>query len=282
MEQPDFKNTYAKVNELLEEASKNVRNAESRLTKSEEEMKAEIEKIVEEKAEEIAKRFERRSPDTYGLFDETVDSRKDILPLLSLFPPHLGEKLVRKLFLKDVWKKMTSTQINAENTMYLFSSILSFLGECQNTENDREETVLGKKVFHDPVSFSFSEDDFLFPPYYFGLALPKYTTLTFRGTTGSNTGEKLHGGTLIIDGDVGWFTGSDMTDGMITISGTSGGNTGYRMLGGVLNIKDSVTSFHTSAFSSDNHGTIIYQGVTIFKDGKKTPEFDTMNVQVAT
>ena len=41
MEQPDFKTTYIEASELLKNSEENVRVAESRLTKSEEEMKAE-------------------------------------------------------------------------------------------------------------------------------------------------------------------------------------------------------------------------------------------------
>jgi hypothetical protein len=41
------------------------------------------------------------------------------------------------------------------------------------------------------------------------------------------------------------------------------------MFGGALRIDGEVSSFDETAFSSDNKGTIIWKGETIWKNGKK-------------
>ena len=92
MEQPDFKTTYIEASELLKNSEENVRVAESRLTKSEEEMKAEIEKMVEEKAEELTRIF-------------IGDVNALISPHLGDFSPELGEQLLRKILSRKEWQK---------------------------------------------------------------------------------------------------------------------------------------------------------------------------------
>ena len=94
-----------------------------------------------------------------------------------------------------------------------------------------------------------------------------------EGSCGSYTGESMQGGEIIVKGDCDEGTGIWMKSGKIIIEGNCKDWTGYGMVGGELNIKGEVESFHESAFSPDNKGTIIIRkGTEIWRDGNWTKE----------
>ena len=106
--------------------------------------------------------------------------------------------------------------------------------------------------------------------------------ILIKGSAGVSVGTHMSGGTITIEKDVGAFAGEIMNGGTLIIKGCAGVETGKGMKDGTIDIAGEVTSFHPSIFLRKNKGTVIWKGVTIFKDGKKTPEFEKMNVPVAT
>jgi len=101
-----------------------------------------------------------------------------------------------------------------------------------------------------------------------------------EGNTGNRAGRLMSGGEIHIEGDAGDMTGDHMTDGKIHVKGNARKYTGYFMSGGILRVDGSVASFDTTAFTSDNKGTIIWKGETIWKDGQKVePGWTNLNVK---
>jgi len=84
-----------------------------------------------------------------------------------------------------------------------------------------------------------------------------------------------------VERDAGRATGNNMSGGEIHVKGEAGDNTGHSMFSGTLRIDGNVASFHESAFTPDNKGTIIWKGETIWKKGKKVePGWTNLNVRV--
>jgi formylmethanofuran dehydrogenase subunit C len=89
------------------------------------------------------------------------------------------------------------------------------------------------------------------------------------GDAGYSIGYSMSGGEIYAEGNVGIQAGYSMSGGKIHIKGNADEYTGHRMFGGVLRIDGDVASFDETAFTSDNKGTIIWKGETIWKDGQK-------------
>ena len=51
------------------------------------------------------------------------------------------------------------------------------------------------------------------------------------------------------------------------------------MSGGTLDLRGEVKGFHHSTFSTTNKGTVIWKGVTLWKDGEPTPEYTEMKAK---
>ena len=88
------------------------------------------------------------------------------------------------------------------------------------------------------------------------------------------------GKSIYVEGNAGYRTGESMSGGEIHVEGNAGYQTGYSMFGGTLRIDGDVASFDGTAFISDNKGTIIWKGQTIWKNGTKIePGWTNLNVE---
>jgi len=93
-----------------------------------------------------------------------------------------------------------------------------------------------------------------------------------KGNCGNYTGKLIQDGKIIVERSCGSYTGESMQGGKIIIEGNCKDWTGLDMKGGVLNIKGEVESFDKSAFSPDNQGTIIWKNTKIWENGNWTKE----------
>jgi len=93
-----------------------------------------------------------------------------------------------------------------------------------------------------------------------------------KGNTEGSTGLDMAGGRIIVEGDAKDLLGDSMTGGKIIIEGNARNWVGRYMKNGILEIKGEVESFDKSAFSPRNHGTIIWKGIKIWKNGNWTKE----------
>ena len=101
-----------------------------------------------------------------------------------------------------------------------------------------------------------------------------------KGNAGYQTGDHMSGGKIQIGGNVEKFTGDHMSGGEIHVEGDAGDWTGEKMFNGILRIDGDVTSFDKKAFTSDNKGTIIWKGETIWRKGQKVnPGWTNLNVE---
>ena len=271
--QPDFKKTYTEVNQLLDEAGENVRTAESALPKSEEEMKAEIEKMVEEKAEELTEILKKNLSMKAGvsMFDDphkgfAVKNLTD--SFLVGFPPELGEQLLRKLLSFKDWKNWQSSIFDDVYIILFF--ILTSLGEkYEEKEEEKKREDRGASSI-EPLVINFSEEDFVALPNEFGAFLREHVTLTMDGGVANFVGNGMTGGTIFIKGNAWNWVGKGMKGGKLIIKGNAGKMIGADMKGGTINITKkaiSAESFAQSAFTAENHGTIIWAGTTLWNDG---------------
>jgi len=93
-----------------------------------------------------------------------------------------------------------------------------------------------------------------------------------KGNTEGSTGLDMAGGRIIVEGDAKDLLGDSMTGGKIIIEGNARNWVGRYMKNGILEIKGDVESFHKTAFSPDNLGTIIWKGIKIWENGSWTKE----------
>jgi hypothetical protein len=101
-----------------------------------------------------------------------------------------------------------------------------------------------------------------------------------EGGVGHSTGYYMSGGEIRVERDAGRATGNNMSGGEIHVKGEAGDNTGHSMFSGTLRIDGDVASFHESAFTPANKGTIIWKGETIWKNGQKEkPGWTNLNVK---
>jgi formylmethanofuran dehydrogenase subunit C len=94
-------------------------------------------------------------------------------------------------------------------------------------------------------------------------------SIRVKGNAGNDTGWRMSGGEIHVEGNAGDWTGNSMYGGEIHVKGNTGTRTGFCMSNGTLRIDGDVASFVKAAFISNNKGTIIWKGQTIWKDGKK-------------
>jgi formylmethanofuran dehydrogenase subunit C len=120
-----------------------------------------------------------------------------------------------------------------------------------------------------------------------------------EGDAGNGTGGLMFGGEIHVNGNTGGLAGKSMSDGKIHVKGSAGNGTGDSMSGGEIHVKGSagdwvgcfmsngtlridgdVASFDETAFTSDNKGTIIWKGETIWENGKKVePGWTNLKVE---
>jgi len=101
-----------------------------------------------------------------------------------------------------------------------------------------------------------------------------------EGNVGMRTGCFMSGGEIYVEGFAGIETGHAMSGGEVYIKSGAGGWAGESMSGGTLRIDGDVTSFDKTAFTSNNKGTIIWKGETIWENGKKVePGWTNLNVK---
>jgi len=101
-----------------------------------------------------------------------------------------------------------------------------------------------------------------------------------KGDAGYRTGFSLSGGKIRVEGNAGDETGDSMSGGEIHVEGKAGYRTGNSMSDGTLRIDGDVASFSKFAFSSNNKGTIIWKGETIWENGQQVePGWTNLNVE---
>jgi len=286
--QPDFKESYKTANAALDVAEKNADAAMNDLSKDvKEKMRKmyETEKLMNKKAEEIIEML-KKNGDDWEQMDKSkfVDVCDAFLPeLLGNIPPIFTEKFVKKILSDGVCKK------DKFHIYFLLSRIIQILGESYSKNAEEEYEKSGKQEPIQPLTLSFSEQDFVVPPN-IGIRNPKHVSIVFNGDVGRNVGynmvggnitingntsqavgNSMFGGNIVLNGNAHLLTGVNMQGGTLSITGTSGILTGYKMTGGTLSIGGKVESFDESAFTPDNQGTIIWKGVTLWNNGW-TPE----------
>jgi formylmethanofuran dehydrogenase subunit C len=101
-----------------------------------------------------------------------------------------------------------------------------------------------------------------------------------EGDAWHGTGDHMSGGEIRVNGNVKNKTGDSMLGGEIRVNGNAGDWTGCFMHGGTLRIDGDVASFDGTAFISDNKGTIIWKGQTIWENGQQVePGWTNLNVK---
>lgn len=96
--------------------------------------------------------------------------------------------------------------------------------------------------------------------HFLGYGLPKGRTLIVDGDVGDFSGVGLYGGALIVQGSAGDWCGAGMVDGKILVTGNTGNQTGQWMHGGEIRVDGSIK----------NTGETRFNG-TIYMAGKPVP-----------
>jgi hypothetical protein len=90
--------------------------------------------------------------------------------------------------------------------------------------------------------------------HFLGYRLPEGKTLVLQGNVGDFTGASLSGGHLVVEGSTGNWCGAGMTRGEILVTGFTGLNTGEQMRGGEIHVDGRIRSVGRTIF-----GGRIYQ-----------------------
>ena len=275
MPKESFKQPIKKEKPPIKEMEKKLEKAEKMVEEVEEDLKIEefIEKPVKElkklwKENEEEMRKQRRKYETFSFSYS--------LPLPET-PPSFLERVSNK-FLKEFdwgkfrefdWKKIKGRKhLNTDLGLFL-SAFLK-----KNIENyilsQKNKGIKEKNIKPIEVHLKVKEAPIVLDC--LGYQNPKKLHLVIEGDCRGNTGEKMQGGEIVVEGGCRWNTGIKMQGGKIIVEGNCGSWTGYAMKGGELNIKGEVKSFHKSAFSSNNQGTIIWKRTKIWENGDWTKE----------
>ena len=102
--------------------------------------------------------------------------------------------------------------------------------------------------------------------HFLGYKLPEGKTLVLQGDVGDFTGSGLFGGCLIVEGSVGNWCGAGMMKGEIRIAKDAGQNTGEWMRGGEIHVGGTIQSVGTKFYG--NTGYRVLFGGKIYEQEK--------------
>ena len=102
--------------------------------------------------------------------------------------------------------------------------------------------------------------------HFLGYKLPEGKTLVLQGDVGDFTGAGLFGGCLLVEGSAGNWCGAGMMKGEIRISNNAGQNTGEWMRGGEIHVDGTIQSVGTKFYG--NTGYRVLFGGKIYQKGK--------------
>ncbi len=102
--------------------------------------------------------------------------------------------------------------------------------------------------------------------HFLGYKLPEGKTLVLQGDVGDFTGSGLFGGSLIVEGSAGNWCGAGMMKGEIRVTHNTGQNTGEWMRGGEIHVDGTIQSVGTKFYG--NTGYRVLFGGKIYQKGK--------------
>ncbi len=102
--------------------------------------------------------------------------------------------------------------------------------------------------------------------HFLGYKLPEGKTLVLQGDVGDFTGSGLFGGSLILEGSAGNWCGAGMMKGEIRVTHNTGQNTGEWMRGGEIHVDGTIQSVGTKFYG--NTGYRVLFGGKIYQKGK--------------
>jgi len=134
---------------------------------------------------------------------------------------------------------------------------------------------------------------------FIGRNLVSGKSIYVKGNAGDGTGSDMSGGEIHVEGNARDAVGNSMIGGGIYVKCNAGDNTGYCMSGGEIHVKKDakrwtgsfmtdgtlridgdVASFAENTFISNNKGTIIWKGETIWENGQKVePGWTNLDVK---
>jgi len=295
-EEPPIKEMEKK----LDKAEKMVEEVEKRWRdeieeKSSEKLSKKIEEVYDEKKQELVRK---------NVFEGEIYSsiQKEILPKILKIPPSLLEKTLQKVIRIYEEKEYNETHFGLLLSALINRTVEEYI-ESQERKGKKLEEIkpleiylnlikLPRKLYY--LGYGNSEKSHLFLKGDVDWNLGKYMTggkIIVEGNSGWGVGEEMKGGEIIITGDAGNKAGFAMKSGKIMVKGSATPLVGYYMTGGesivegnvgrmagaemengTLEIKGDAESFDKSAFSPRNHGTIIWKGIEIWRNGNWTKE----------
>ncbi len=102
--------------------------------------------------------------------------------------------------------------------------------------------------------------------HFLGYKLPEGKTLVLQGDVGDFTGAGLFGGCLIVEGSAGNWCGAGMMKGQIRVVQNTGRNTGEWMRGGEIHVDGTIQSVGSKFYG--NTGYRVLFGGKIYQQGK--------------
>lgn len=102
--------------------------------------------------------------------------------------------------------------------------------------------------------------------HFLGYKLPEGKTLVLQGDVGDFTGSGLFGGCLIVEGSTGNWCGAGMMKGEIRVTRNAGQNTGEWMRGGEIHVGGTIQGVGTKFYG--NTGYRVLFGGKIYQQGK--------------
>ena len=102
--------------------------------------------------------------------------------------------------------------------------------------------------------------------HFLGYKLPEGKTLVLQGDVGDFTGSGLFGGCLIVEGSTGNWLGAGMMKGEIRVTQNAGQSTGEWMRGGEIHVDGTIQSVGTKFYG--NTGYRVLFGGKIYQRGK--------------
>jgi len=224
----------------------------------------ELKKLWEENEEKIRKKM------SYNNSLSFISS----LPLPEAHP-FLLERISNKFLKEFEWKKFLETA-EAETLDWEIQKVGIFLSEFlkKNMEKylfDQKSKGLKEEEIN-PIKIHLNVKELPIRLNMLGYRNPKKLHLIIEGDVGMWTGEEMEGGRVIVKGNCGSVTGEEMKGGEIIVKGNCEDNTGRDMRGGTLILEGEVEGFEWSAFYPSNHGTIIWKSTKIWENGDWTKE----------
>ena len=268
MPKESFEQFVKRQEEKLDKAEKMVEGVKER-------WKEKIEKfeMVEKSVKKLKKLWEENEEKIRKM------SYSNSFPFVSSLPlPEVSLPLLERVsnkFLKEFeWEKFLET-VEAERLDWEIQEVGIFLSGFlkKNMEKylfDQKSKGLKEEKIK-PIEIHLNVKELPIRLNILGYRNPKKLHLIIEGDVGIWTGEEMEGGRVIVKGNCGDVTGEKMKGGEIIIKGNCGGNTGRDMKGGTLILEGEVEAFE-NAFYSYNQGTIIWKGTKIWENGNWTKE----------